>query len=322
MTGPLRRSKLAERVEPHARLREEILHGLHGCPKTLPPKLFYDARGAQLFERITNLPEYYLARAELEILRERSAEIAELAGPRCALIEYGSGTGMKVRTLLDALERPAAYVPIDISGEQLQAVANSLKRRYPPLSVRPVCADYTEFFELPSLPPASRRVAFFAGSTIGNFHPTEATAFLRRIRRTVGVGGALVLGIDARKDRQTLEAAYNDAAGVTAAFNCNMLVRLNREFGADFCLDSFAHRAFFNDAASRIEMHLVSLATQTAKVAGEQIRFNEGESIWTESSYKYDEARLGGLANESGFLMTRLWTNAARQFWVAFLTAP
>ena len=306
---------------PASALHEEVLRGLHGSPKTLPPKLFYDEIGAELFERICTLPEYYLTRAELTLLRACAGEVATLAGPRAALVEYGSGAGVKVRLLLDALEAPAAYVPIDISRLQLARVAGELAAEYPAVMVRPLCADYTATINLPALPAGARRLAFFPGSTIGNFHPTEAAAFLRRIRRTVGAGGALVLGVDRRKSATVLNAAYGDAEGITAAFNRNLLVRLNREFDAGFDLARFAHHAFFNAEASRVEMHLVSLAHQTVPVAGEEITFAAGESIWTESSYKYDRERLEQLVTAAGFRLTRLWTDARDQFWVGFLDA-
>jgi L-histidine N-alpha-methyltransferase len=301
-------------------LRDEVLRGLRGTPKTLPAKLFYDAQGARLFEEICTLDEYYLTRAELEILQSCAGEIARLAGARCALVEYGSGAGVKVRLLLDGLVEPVAYVPIDISREQLVRVARELTRHYPRIAVRPVCADYTRSFRLPPLPAGARRLAFFPGSTIGNFHPAEAAAFLRRVRRAIGPDGALLLGVDRRKATRVLHAAYNDRAGVTAAFNSNVLTRLNRELGATFDLSRFRHRAFFDRRASRVEMHLESLATQTVCVAGEVFSLERGETIWTESSYKYDRPRLDGVASAAGFSVTRLWTDAREQFWVAFLT--
>ena len=302
-------------------LRREVLGGLLGAPKTLPAKLFYDETGARLFERICTLDEYYLTRAELEILRERAGEIAALAGPRCALVEYGSGAGVKARTLLDALDQPAAYVPIDISRTQLDRVASELASAYPGVRVHPICADYTEPLRLDSRPARGRRLAFFPGSTIGNFHPAEATAFLGRIRRTVGPEGALVLGVDRRKDPRVLHAAYNDAAGVTAAFNLNVLSRINRELGADFELTRFVHRAFFNRDASRIEMHLESTVRQVVVVGDTPVIFAHGETIWTESSYKYDRRRLEGLVSAAGFSIARLWSDSQARFWVAFLTA-
>lgn len=319
MTAPLGRADAPVHGEHAA--SDEVLRGLCATPKTLSPKLFYDATGAALFERITTLPEYYLTRAEHEILGARAREIAALAGPGCALVEYGSGAGIKIRLLLDALQRPAAYVPIDISVEQLVRVADEIAAEYPGLPVHPVCADYTAPLHLPDLPQRARRVAFFPGSTIGNFHPTEAAAFLRRVRRTVADDGVLVLGVDRRKDAAVLNAAYNDAAGVTAAFNLNMLRHINRKRGSDFDLTQFRHRAFFNAAANRVEMHLESLARQTVTVAGMRIPFERGETIWTESSYKYDRTRLEQLVTSAGFAITRLWTDAAEQFWVAVLLA-
>jgi dimethylhistidine N-methyltransferase len=304
---------------PDAALSCEVVRALSGSPKTLPPKLFYDERGAALFEEICELPEYYLTRAELEILQARAGEIAALAGPCCALVEYGSGAGVKVRLLLDALDQPLAYVPIDISREQLERVSRELAEEYPTIVVRPVHGDYTAPIDPPSLPAGARRLAFFPGSTIGNFHPAEAAAFLTRVRRTIGPGGAIVLGVDRRKDAAILHAAYDDAAGVTAAFNLNMLERINREVGADFDTSRFAHRAVFNGDASRVEMHLDSLEPQTVHVAGASIGFAEGESIWTESSYKYDRARLDELVEAAGLTVRHLWSDSGDRFWVVFL---
>jgi L-histidine N-alpha-methyltransferase len=257
-------------------LAREVMRGLKSNPKMLPPKLFYDTVGAALFEQICELPEYYLTRAELEILRARSDAIAELAGPGASLIEYGSGAGVKIRLLLDALQSPAAYVSIDISREQFARVSGDLAAEYPHVAVRPLNADYTMPLTLPLSAEGSRRLAFFPGSTIGNFHPMEASIFLRRVRRVVGKSGALVLGVDRRKCVATLNAAYDDAAGVTAAFNLNILARVNRELGADFDLDRFAHRAFFNSKASRVEMHLVSLEGQTVEVGGSRSASRRG----------------------------------------------
>lgn len=323
MTAPIeqRRAAAPARDDERARLRDEVIAGLQASRKTLPPKLFYDQTGARLFELITRQPEYYLTRAELSILRRQAGDIAELAGPGCALIEYGSGAGVKVRLLLDALARPLAYVPIDISREQLARVAAEIARAYPGLEVHPLAADYTSRIDLPPLPPAARRLAFFPGSTIGNFHPAEAAAFLTRIRRTIGAGGLLILGVDRVKDARTIEAAYNDAAGVTAAFNRNLLVRINRELEATFDLDRFAHRALFSVEASRIEMHLVSTVAQTVRVDGVAIHFDAGETIWTESSYKYDDDRLAELAGAAGFRVRRLWTDERGLFRVAALEA-
>lgn len=300
-------------------LESEVLRGLLASPKSLPPKLFYDAYGAELFERIATLPEYYLTRAELEILEDRASEIARLAGPACTLVEYGSGAGRKVRLLLDAMQSPSTYVPIDICAEQLAAVAGEIAAAYPGLVVRPIAADYTMPLMLPAIASSGRRMAFFPGSTIGNLTPDEATEFLIHVRRTVGQNGALLLGVDRVKSSGVLNAAYNDARGVTAAFNINVLRRLNRELGADFHLDCFSHHAFFNEPEKRVEMHLVSAVSQTVSVGGARVRFQSGETIWTESSYKYDRYRLNALATSAGFTVKRLWTDAASRFWVTFL---
>jgi dimethylhistidine N-methyltransferase len=295
------------------------MRGLRAGIKTLSPALFYDAAGARLFERICELPEYYPTRTEHAILARHGSELAARAGAGCALIEYGSGAGVKVRYLLDHLERPVAYVPVDISREQLHEVAREREAQYPGLRVLPVCADYTTAFELPALPATARRVAFFPGSTIGNFHPAEAAAFLHRVRHTVGPRGGLILGVDRRKDPRILHDAYNDGAGVTAAFNLNLLTRLNRELGADFDLDRFRHVAFFDDATSRIEMHLESVVPQRVTIGDEVVAFEAGETIHTECSYKYDRPRLDALAEASGFRIEALFTDERDWFWEAWL---
>jgi dimethylhistidine N-methyltransferase len=301
---------------------EDVLCGLTASRKTLPPKLFYDEDGARLFERICTLDEYYLTRTELSILRHSVGEIGARVGPRAALVEYGSGAGVKVRLLLDALDAPAAYVPIDISHEQLARVSSELAGDYPAVAIRPLCADYTRPVSLPQLPEHDRRLAFFPGSTIGNFHPAEAAAFLRRVRRAVGSGGMLLLGVDRRKDAAILNAAYDDRAGVTAAFNLNLLRRINRELGADFDLSRFRHHAFFNETAGRVEMHLEATVAHDVDVGGTRIAFARGETIWTESSYKYDREQLATVTTAAGFEIERLWTDADDRFWVALLTAP
>ncbi len=302
--------------------RDEVLEGLRAEFKVLPPKLFYDQRGAELFEQICELPEYYLTRSELEILTRHANDIATLAGARCAVIEYGSGAGVKARLLLDALESPVAYIPVDISRSQLLEVSSSVSRDYPRLVVTPVCADYTSRFDLPDiLPRQIKRLAFFPGSTIGNFHPAEAVEFMKHIRDLVGDGGAMVLGVDRRKSSAVIDAAYNDSSGITAEFNLNILERLNRDLRAEFELDSFEHVAFFNEAASRVEMHLRSVRDQTVCVAGEAIHFDNDETIWTESSYKYSREALDELVDASGFRIEKLWTDNEEQFWVAYLTS-
>lgn len=300
-------------------VRAQALAGLLDEAKTLPAALFYDAAGARLFERICETAEYYPTRTEISILDRHAGEMAAMAGSRAALIEYGSGAGVKVRFLLDQLRDPAAYIPVDISRDQLVSVAAERAAQYPGVPIRPVCADYTQPFELPRLPADARRVAFFPGSTIGNFHPTEAAAFLHRVRHTVGRAGALLLGVDRRKDSRVLNAAYNDAEGVTAAFNLNILRRLNHEAGATFDLRAFRHVAFFNEEASRIEMHLESLRDQEVCVGGTRVAFARGETIHTECSYKYDDERLDSLVRAAGFEVAKLWTDARDWFWVGFL---
>lgn len=314
-----RRSRNRAPIRKSSTLHEDVLAGLGAEPKTLPPKWFYDAEGARLFEDITALPEYYPTRTELGILLARAGEIATLAGPDTALVEYGSGAGRKIRLLLDALVRPAAYVPIDISGEQLHEVTDALRVDYPHVDIHPVRADYTQPLDLPRLPGENRRVAFFPGSTIGNFDPADARRFLQGVRQTVGDDGALILGLDRAKDPATLIAAYDDAHGVTAAFNRNLLVRINRELDANFDLTRFTHLARWNAPASRVEMHLRSDSDQTVTVAGNPIAFRRGETIWTESSYKYDRPMLDRVLVGTGFGIRQLWTDAADRFWVAFL---
>ncbi len=322
MTSNAQRVPTTRNPHPYdAQERDLVLRGLTSDVKTLPPSLFYDSAGAALFEQICELPEYYPTRTELSILTEHGADLAKAAGESVALIEYGSGAGTKVRLLLDHLEHPVAYVPVDVSQAQLLRVAEERAVQYPGLQVFPVCADYTQPLSLPKLPATAKRVAFFPGSTIGNFHPTEAAAFLHRVRHTVGPQGGMILGVDRRKDPHVLHDAYNDAAGVTAAFNLNLLTRLNRTLGGTFDLTTFRHVAFFNDVASRIEMHLESTIAQHVRVADVEITFEAGETIHTECSYKYDEARLVALAEAGGFRIETLHTDARDWFWVAWLRA-
>lgn len=300
-------------------LRVAALKGLSSENKTLPPALFYDTAGAQLFEDICQLPEYYPTRTELGILRTHARALSSQVGPHAALVEYGSGAGVKARLLLDQLQDPVAYIPVDVSREQLLQVAAERAAQYPSLRIMPVCADYTQPLDLPSVAGAARRVAFFPGSTIGNFHPTEAAAFLRRVRHTVGNEGGLILGVDRRKDPDLLHAAYNDSAGVTAAFNLNALTHLNRDLDGSFDVNAFSHVAFFNDEASRIEMHLESLKEQYVHLAGQTFHFEAGETILTECSYKYDEPRLATLVESSGFTIDTLYTDSQDWFWIAWL---
>jgi L-histidine Nalpha-methyltransferase len=300
--------------------RDAVLAGLGRRQKALPCRYLYDARGAALFDAICELPEYYLTRTERAILQEYAGEIASLAGLRAQLVEFGSGAIRKVRILLRALEKPAAYVAIDISREQLRAAADELAAAFPGLDIMAVCADYTRPLDPEALPAApGRRLGFFPGSTIGNFTPAEAVEFLAGSRRVLGPDGAMLVGVDLAKDRARLDAAYNDAQGVTAAFNLNLLLRINRELGADFDLDRFAHDAFYNEAAGRIEIYIKSLADQIVTVAGRAIRFAAGERIHTEDSCKYTIDGFRRLAARAGFRPVRTWTDKDRLFSVHFL---
>ena len=285
----------------------------------LPPKLFYDERGSRLFEAITGLEVYYPTRTEVAILEARAPEIRRLSGPGAAVVEFGSGSSTKTRLVLDRLEAPAAYVPIDISCQHLLSSAQAIADDYPDLAVYPVCADYTGAVALPPVPMAAKLVAFYPGSTIGNMTPEAARGFLRRVARLVGPGGALVLGVDLRKDPAVLVRAYNDPQGITAAFNKNVLLRLNRDAGADFDPDAFRHRALYNEAEGRIEMHLVSTKAQNVHLGGHVIAFAEGDSIHTESSYKYSLDGVAALANSGGFDPVAMWTDRARLFSVSYL---
>jgi L-histidine Nalpha-methyltransferase len=293
---------------------EDVIAGLSAKPKWLLAKYFYDATGSELFEQITELPEYYPTRRELAILRDNAGAIAALIPPGAALIEFGAGSSKKARILFAAAPQLAAYVPVDISGEFLLEEARQLRRDVPKLSVWPVAADFTKDFRLPSFVASRAHVGFFPGSTLGNFEPHDAAAFLRHAGRMLGQGSLLILGVDLVKATEVLNAAYNDAAGITAAFNRNLLARMNRELDADFDLDTFSHRAFFNPAHSRIEMHLVSAKRQTVTVAGEKFSFHAGESIHTESSYKYTLESFRALAHEAGWRPLEVWTDADSYF--------
>jgi dimethylhistidine N-methyltransferase len=311
----------AQRLLPDNAILGEVLHGLAQTPKRLPCKLFYDALGSRLFERICDLKEYYLTRTELGILHRHAADMAAAAGPECVLVEFGSGASVKTRVLLDVLERPKAYVPIDISRSALEASVLALRSAYPSLDVSPVCADYLQELELPARGPCGRTLVFFPGSTIGNFDPPEAVAFLRRVRELCAPSGLLLIGVDLKKDRATLEAAYDDRAGVTAEFNRNILRVVNRECRAGFALESFAHRAVYDERAGRIEMHLVSRLRQTVEVGDRRVAFEAGEHIVTEHCYKYDLDQFRGLARKGGFEPRRDWTDAKGRFSVQLLGA-
>jgi dimethylhistidine N-methyltransferase len=301
---------------------EQVTAGLSKSPRTLPCKFFYDEGGARLFQKICQLPEYYITRTELQILRLRSAEIAATLGSSIELIGLGTGAGTKTRILLEELNKPAAYLPIDISKEQLENSTARFRERFPELAILPICADYLEPFELPlPRPPSARSIIYFPGSTIGNFEPPAATGFLRRLAELAGDDGGLVIGVDLRKDPKIIERAYNDSAGVTAQFNLNLLARANRELGADFTLKNWRHDAVYNANEGRIEMYLISLVQQFAQIGERAFSFSRGEKILTEYSYKHTPEGFTRLAHDAGFVFEKLWTDDARLFGVFYFSA-
>lgn len=321
MNAPIPHLPPATPLAAPASFAEDVRAGLTAADKHLAAKYFYDREGSALFEAITRLPEYYPTRTELGILARHGAEIAASLPPRAALVEFGSGSTQKVRRLLPHLPDLSAYVPVDVSEAFLRSEAEELGRDFPGLRVLPVPGDFTQVVTLPRDAAAVPRAGFFPGSTIGNFEPEAAAALLRHFAATLGPDAVLVVGVDLVKDEAVLEAAYDDAAGVTAAFNLNLLRRINREVGADFDLSAFAHRAFFNAAQSRIEMHLVSRRAQTVTVAGVPIRFREGETIHTENSYKYTLDGFRALAGAAGWEGRAVWTDPDRLFSVHALRA-
>ncbi len=292
-----------------ADMRADVLQGLALPQKRLAPKYFYDAHGSHLFDAICELAEYYPTRTEIDILRRHGAAMAERLGRDALLVELGSGSSLKIRVLLEAL-RPAVYMPVDISKDHLLQSAESLASTFPPLQVHAVCTDYSVPFKLPVDDHGHPRAAFFPGSSVGNFDPADAERFLRRIGDLLGPDGRLLVGVDLVKDHRVLEAAYNDADGVTADFNLNLLTRINRELDADFDRTGFRHHAWFNPELSRIEMHLISTREQQVSVAGQRFAFREGESIHTECSYKYSVEGFHGLARRAGFDPEQVWTDA------------
>jgi L-histidine Nalpha-methyltransferase len=297
----------------------EIHAGLDQQAKTISPKFFYDDAGSKLFDAICDLPEYYPTRTELGIMQANIDEIAALIGAQASLIEFGSGSSLKTRVLLDHLHDMAVYVPVDISREHLLQAAADIRNDYPDIEVLPVVADFTQSFKLPS--PAVmplKNVVYFPGSTIGNFSSDAAHALLQVMYHEAGERGALLIGVDLQKDRALLERAYNDAEGVTAEFNLNVLLRLNREFGGTFELDGFRHRAVYNASAGRIEMYLDSLRDQTAEVGGKTFRFARGESINTEHSHKYTLAGFAEIVRAAGFQVQKVWMDPERLFSVQY----
>jgi dimethylhistidine N-methyltransferase len=302
------------------RFRTDVIQGLSRPRKAIPCKYLYDDRGSALFDEICELDEYYLTRTELAILRSHADEMAEAIGEDCELIEFGSGSGLKTRLLLERLREPRAYLPIDISAEPLARSAWELAGRFPRLDIRPVCADFTGPVTLPETgTPRARRVVYFPGSTIGNFRPRAALRLLRSIARLVGDGGGLLLGFDLDKDESIVWPAYNDRRGVTAEFNLNLLARINRELGADFDLHSFEHQADHVRAKERLEMHLVSRKAQVVRLDGRAFAMDEGEMIHTEDSYKYSWEHFGRLTSQAGFSLDRQWFDENRYFCVQHL---
>lgn len=295
----------------------DVIHGLSRRPRRIGPKYFYDERGSRLFDAICRTPEYYPTRTEIGILERNVEDIARHIGPRCVLIEPGSGNSRKVRILLDRL-KPRAYLPVDISRDYLRSTAEHVAAEYPWLAVHAVCADYTAPLALPDCPPHMQRLVFFPGSTIGNFDPAPASAFMRNMAGLAGPGGGLLIGVDLKKDPAVLHAAYNDAQGITAAFNLNLLTRINRELDADFDLARFHHRAFYSTDLGRIEMHLVSTGNQQVRVGGQRFDFARDEGIHTENSYKYSVGEFQALARRSGWTPVAVWTDPAQLFSVHY----
>jgi L-histidine Nalpha-methyltransferase len=299
----------------------DVIAGLSKRARTLPCKYFYDERGSELFQKICELPEYYLTRAELQILGRYADEMANAAGPRIELIGLGTGAGTKTRILLDKLQAPVAYVPVDISKEQLQRSTKLFQKIFPELEILPVCADYLEPVTLPAASNRpTRKVVYFPGSTIGNFKPDPARKFLRRISNYVEPGGGLLIGVDLHKNRHVLERAYNDSAGVTAQFNLNLLVRANRELGADFDVKRWRHQAVYNPTESRVEIYLVSDTPQPVRIADRRFDFRAGEKITTEYSYKHGPEAFIALARSAGFEFAHMWTDDERLFGVFYFT--
>lgn len=300
--------------EPETRdMREEVLAGLMSTPKQVSPKYFYDATGSELFEKITELPEYYPTRTEMALFDAHLPEVERLLGDNLALIEYGSGSSKKIRKLLSHI-KPVAYVPVDISQEHLLENARALHADFPELNVYPVCADLTQPFDLPRETDDLMHVGFFPGSSIGNFEPEQARAFLALVRDNLGPQGAMVIGVDRKKDSAILERAYNDSQGVTAEFNLNLLNHLNARLNADFDLSAFSHHAIYNQAAGCIQMFLRSERDQRVTVAGQEIAFAAGELLHTENSYKYDDQEFTDLATAAGFKVERDWRDDAGYF--------
>lgn len=299
---------------------EEVLRGLYQEKKELPPKLLYDKKGSDIFDEICDLPEYYPTRSEKEILTRNAFEMSALIGPDALIIEPGAGVGEKIRLLLPYFESPAGYVPVEISKETLIDMSAEIASIFPEIKLYPVCADFTQSFNLDDIhvEEASKKVIFFPGSTIGNFTPSEAGSFLERMGEVVGEGGGLLIGVDMKKDSEILNKAYDDAQGVTAAFNLNLLQRLNSEIRTDFDAQAFRHRAYYNQDLGRVEMHLESLRDQTVRIDGKKVFFKAGETIHTESSYKYAVEEFIDLAKRAGWSSVKNWQDEGNLFSVYY----
>lgn len=304
-----------------ADMRKEVIAGLTHEPKFIAPKYFYDERGSALFEAITRLPEYYLTRTEMGLFEDCLPEVRRLVGEGGCLVEYGSGSSRKIRRLLEVL-RPAAYLPLDISKRHLERTARKLHEDYPQLCVYPVCVDITEAFALPEVVAGQRKLGFFPGSSIGNMEPKDVPSFLRQAARALGAGGRFLIGVDRKKNLEVLEAAYNDSASLTAAFNLNILNHLNARLPADFDLSAFRHLATYNQEAGCVQMHLQSLVDQSPRIDGHAIQLRKGEAIHTENSYKYDYAEFADLAERGGFRVEASWSDDDAYFTIFLLQAP
>ncbi len=315
MRGAARRKT----VDIRSDFAEAVLSGLRKTPKCLPSRFFYDARGSELFERITELEEYYPTNAEIALLERHASEIAALAGPNVSLVEFGSGSSRKTDRLIEELALINSYVPIDISDAALAGAVSRLRRRFPNLRVVPVHGDFNGELTLPKSARTQKKLGFFPGSTIGNFSRSEARVFLQNCRSLLGANCAFVVGVDLKKDPSTLLPAYNDREGMTAAFNLNLLVRINRELGGSFDLDAFAHEAVYNAEEGRIEMHIRSLADQSAEILGEPIFFADGEIIHTENSHKYSVPEFQALARSAGWRPLKVWTGPDELFSMHYL---
>ena len=298
--------------------REQFIAGLAQMPRTLPSKFFYDEQGAGLFLKICELPEYYITRTEMQILRDSGPKIADALGRQIELIGLGTGAGTKTRILLENLDSPIAYIPVDISKEQLTQSTAAFSQTFPTLEILPVCTDYLQPFELPTpIRVPSRKIVYFPGSTIGNLEPSAALTFLKKITTMVRpAGGGLLIGVDLKKSKTILERAYNDSSGVTAVFNLNLLVRANRELDADFDLEQWRHRAVYNEKAGRIEMHLISRINQGVGVGDHTFTFARGEHIISEFSYKYSPEDMIALADRAGMRFEKVWIDRNRLFGV------